>query len=213
MSETKAEIAVETWSYWLHPIFSRCVDPDGTRYDLSLPFVIEEYVYATNARIAVRMPTPGGWTIPNAERLPPIDQYFTEHLWRPDPTQFPPVEGTCEVCKGAKVMPEVDCPWCLAESPGPYEAGFCDECYSLEGKIPAGPCYECQGSGILDSFGRLEVTPCYWLQRRYVALLHEFEMTTYLPVELSEKHVTRFTLGDITGILMPMTAPDSGRRG
>jgi hypothetical protein len=218
MAET--EIATEAWSHPLHPIFARCVEPSHWKFDLSRPYTVDGFLYATDARIAVRMPVPGWWTIPNPENLPPpgllLDLFgrgdWSRNPWRAEPVTFPTVEGACEACLGAKVLPEVACPWCGGDSPGPYEAAFCDECWQLEGKIPAGPCHGCGGSGILDWSGRLEVTPGYWLQRRYVALLHEFEMTTYLPVKLDAKHVTRFTLGDITGVLMPMTRPDPGRR-
>lgn len=221
MSETQAEIAIHQWSWHLHPIFARCVDPEMVKYDLSRPFVIDEYVYATNARLAVRMPTPDLWMIPNPEKCPPRsplldlfgDNDFSRWPWRQEPTHFPAVEGVCEVCLGAKVLPEMGCPYCGGQDSPRYQnvPDLCEECWELEGKIPAGPCYDCGGSGILDSFGRLEVTPGYWLQRQYVALLHEFEMTTYLPVELAPGKVTRFTQGDVTGVLMPMTAPDARR--
>jgi hypothetical protein len=218
MTNAAAEIAVpiEAWTYWLHPIFARCVDPEAVRFDLSRPFVVEEYVYATNGRIAVRMPVPAGWAIPDPERVPrSVADMFRHGRWREEPTQFPPVEGTCKICEGSKVQGEIVCPYCRAESPGPYEAGFCGECWQLEGKLPAGPCYECGGTGLHDHHGRIEVVPGYYLARDYVALLHEFEMTTYLPVEFYEKvgrddvgQTTRFTQGDVTGILMAMTRPD-----
>jgi hypothetical protein len=214
MPETKSEIDVETWGHWLHPIFARCVDPDAVRFDLSRPFVIDEYVYATDAKIAVRMPVPEWWMISNPDCIPrSVVDILEGALCRALPATFPPVEGACKVCLGAKVMPEMGCPYCGGKDAPRYDdvPPFCEECWQFEGKIPAGPCYECGGSGILDWSGRLEVSPGYWLQRRYVALLHEFEMTTYLPIKLDSNHVTRFTLGDITGVLMPMTAPDPGR--
>ena len=230
MNETKVEaVPASAWDWLLHPVFARVVGPDARRYDLSQPFAIDEYVYATDGKIIVRMPAPGGWSLPNAATVPGrsmVHAVFGDgddgrDRWRSVPTQFPPVKGACVVCRGQKVLPEVGCPYCGGPDSPRYDGvpDYCEECWELEGKIPAGPCHDCGGTGLLDASGRVEVAPGFHLRRRYVALLHEFDFTTYLPEcpfpttrreweKLGNRLSVRFTLGDVVGVLMSMFSPD-----
>lgn len=69
MSETNApEITMAEWAPKVPPIFTRFLRRYNYKFDFSRPHVIGDYLYASDAKVVVRMPTPEGWDIPNHEK-------------------------------------------------------------------------------------------------------------------------------------------------
>jgi hypothetical protein len=97
--KTESKPAI-SWKSLLPPIFARCVDDQRNRkYDLSMPFVVGDHIYATDGRIAVRIATPAGWPLVNAERAPlSVVAEFDTRAYRPEPTSLPKVDGDCPAC-------------------------------------------------------------------------------------------------------------------
>lgn len=157
------------WRTMLPPIFAECVTPAYTspRYDLSIPMVVGGRIYATDGRIAVRMPAPEGWALPNPEKIPGIEVMFEGLRNCGEPIQIPEVVGleSCECCGQLTVTRPTD---------------------------------------------RLKLAEGYWIGRGFAAMLRRNGAIAYLPDKLSDKEKLRFTIGEIEGILMPMTAPSPG---
>lgn len=197
-AETKApEIKVADWAPKVPPIFTRFLDPDNWRFNLSRPHVIGDYLYATNARVAVRMPTPEGWDIPNPEKA----YQKTHAVFEPKggvwlSVEIPEVAEPCDRCGGTGKQGRIRCE--------------CPQCGSDIDK-PEGDCDGCEGSRVKDSGERVEVVPGYWIARGFAAILRECGVGMLLiPESLDHMIPASFVLGEVEGRLMAMTPPEPG---
>ncbi len=160
--KTLAEQAVEAAFAALPPIFRECVDDEPTaRFDLRFPFVVDDYVYATDARIGVR--TRQG--INEVLAIPPSIRQGKYPSWIRDLFEGPfaaeswPCPGLlgfewCEYCEGSRQLAEVECESCdRGTIHVEYGPNFpCHECRG-RGGIPTAdlrPCWACRGSGFDD---------------------------------------------------------------
>jgi hypothetical protein len=198
----------------LPPIFARCIERENPRIDR--PFISGAFIYATNGRMAVRMPVPeGGWEFPPPAKAPRGIESVFYTLSRSEPTPLPEVSSDpCKSCRGAMFLdherkcdecrgigrdnfPRCECPHC---------EGF-HECRGCEGsgKLPGQPCGECRETGMGESPQEaVAIVPGYYLARVYVALLRAFEATLYLPTYLRDDAASRFMIGEVEGVILPM---------
>ena len=197
----------------LPPIFQDCVDEEvGVSRGLSVAFPqpVGDHVVATDGRIMVRVvATPAILeTIvdiaPKKFPTKAVENFFgPRSLHETVPTPLPSLDHLerCRECEGVGHRPERRC------------TGVCDfddlsPCRG-KGTIPAGECYECDGTGIDNLFRHsLELRSDVKLAARYIHLLIKHGATLYLPVEPNTWETTTpvyFTVaGDIEGVLMPM---------
>jgi hypothetical protein len=194
----------------LPAIFKDCSDAESVRYALDIPMVFDGRVYASDGRIAVRMPwdgpEPPEWKeMRNDRRVPRIgDVFIDDH--EPEPTPIPaippPETRPCEECKGTGTAKCWEC-----EGTGIDECDSCgheDECEVCDGKGTF-PC-ECKGEGFVEwesvPVGRLR------FKGDYLAMLQRHGVTgLYLPLDTTTDagRATKFVLGDVEGRLMPMS--------
>lgn len=200
-------------------IFRDCTTKDANRkYCLEYPQRIGDHVYATDGRIAVRMPlTP--WV---ASAIPDIaPKRFPESAaaiigaprdrWHVEPTPIPSLDHLtrCEDCKGDGHLPEHRCSCKYVDDP---EEASCHG----KGIIPAGPCWECDGTGIATpGWVFVPLREDVSLSALYLSLLGRHGATLFLPVEINTNDSVTppyFTLGDIEGVVMPklVPKPDAG---
>jgi hypothetical protein len=134
----------------LHDLLIFC-DRESTRYQLGSPTVIGDWVYATNARIAVRRPNFTGTQFvvekyPDIEKLfKPLDRDQCVH------TVTFPNDMHCKFCKDERFIESTECCECDGEGTVEHECD-CEYCYiDHEGK-----CEECDGSGEVEPY----MVPC-----------------------------------------------------
>lgn len=116
------------WRTFLPPIFAACVAEESGRYAIDRPFIVGEFVYATNGAILVRGPKslvtgelppfPEGFRVPHVED--PGLGWYAEFL--PDPLPIaslpdPLPDCECKPCNGTGLAEcdmghEHDCPEC-----------------------------------------------------------------------------------------------------
>ena len=154
-----------------------CCEPDNIRYDLKLPYVDGDYLWATNGMILARQPiedfspdlllecskdrgkVPKSW--------PVWEQYGEDG----EPFDLPiPEEKACEFCGG-------------------IERVLCEVC--LGGRFDF----------VQDSY---EVGPATLASNMIVKLVSNGVSSVRV---VSEKDPVRFSVGRIEGLLMPMTKP------
>lgn len=193
----------------LPPIFRDCIDEDTLRFCLAYPQPVGGYVCATDARIYIRMPlTPEiGATLPSIapKKFPEsgLAMFTSRTDWEAASTPLPSLDHLerCPECKGEGYRPRRRC------------TGACDfdELSPCRGKgiIPAGTCYDCDGTGIDDPGQEvLEFRKDIKLSARYLHILIKHKATLYLPVEPNTWESVRavyFTVeGGVDGLLMPI---------
>lgn len=116
---------------------------DGTRYKLSTPFSIEDYTYACDGRIIIRVPAIAEARRDNvpegvANVMPPPGDDWREVEYPPGWESFEAPTKKCESCNGVGKIPE--CRKCDG-------TGECDHCGET--------CCRCDGTG-LDADGNGE---------------------------------------------------------
>lgn len=191
-TETVTVDAAERLLSLLHPIFRHCLDPDMARYDLSTPWIVGDFVYATDARILVRSPvTPelfAAYFIGEAKR-PDVSS-----LWGPyekQPLVLPSVESValCEICKGRGKQ-------------GPYQCSECGHTHVMEEDCPA-----CLGFGRGEGMTEGIDVGDYSLSHAFSLLLVKYQAVLFRPVDrgpLDKPNPLRFTIGDnVEGWVMP----------
>ena len=205
----------------LPPIFGECVltDEYPGRYALKQPWRFNDYIYATNSRIAVRMksigpdtrPEEGKKTLPDVSGLSwDLNDYEAWHITVPE-VNIPDPEK-CDVCDGSG---KYECEECGGT--GYYECDHCghevecDECYN---ESPSGDCDECDGTGTASPPEEAVVIyesssfSCK-LSDKYCNLLHRHNARLYLNKENPSKLSCYFEIpsfkkdGVIEGLVMP----------
>jgi hypothetical protein len=214
MSEPTIEPAID-WKSLVPAVFARCVDPTGVRWDLSRPFVVADHLYSSNGMIAVRMPTPETWTLPNLEHPPvkSMPHIFEDNEWQADPIVIPPIDGVCGDCHGTYFQEDRQCIACKGEGSTPAYGCDCPHCEGSHecedcdgtGGLKAGPCSTCHGSGVDRPLASVTLATDYFIARRFLAIVQQSGGIAFLPKAPKIKGVPlRFTIGDIEGVVMPM---------
>lgn len=217
--EEKREITKADWAGLVPPIFAECVDPESTRYCLSAPFLQDGFLYATDGRVAVRMPWPGEWTHQAEGRAPKMADVFRDvSEFRPDPIAMGEVVVAfepCKECRGEKVLPERKCPECRGSGRVDCDCNCphcdynerCDECNG-SGRLKGGDrCPTCEGWGIDEPSGPVEVDPGFYMSRDVASMLNRFGASVFPHVARPDRDVFRLVIGDVEGVAMPSMAP------
>jgi hypothetical protein len=184
---------------------------DGTRYKLSTPFSIEDYTYASDGRIIIRVAAiaearrddvPDGL----AEVIPPPGADWREVEFPPGWESFEALPNPCRACQGVGKLPE--CRRC----DGTGECDHCGEqCRRCDGRgvdvdsndTPTRECEDCDGSGMreaafLVSLNRGGVT----VNLKYLKLIASLPGWK-LTHRGNEKTVLRFEFDGGAGGVMP----------
>ena len=202
------------WEDLAPPFFARCVGSVyPSKFGISRPFVVGGMLYATDRVICVRCQTPPAWDVPNAELAPRVvAEAFEAITNRVEATPICLVDESCHYCKGVGKMPDHDCWGCEGEGVVEEPDCECPHCCGNHpcvgcngtGEILAGDCEACEGFGMLSPDGPHEMTPGYWVARKYAKLLIDMGATAYLPVDLKYTKPMYFTFPGGEGVLMPM---------
>lgn len=128
----------------------------GYKYDLRLPFSLEDWTYATDRRICVRVRPILGDMFKHHGKIPPFEGIGWNHDrltglgWRSFPKLEPMLasDSLCPACNGYGnnlKKPETECPKC--EGTGPI---YCDVCNGDGTIMPPGAvrCSYCNGKAI-----------------------------------------------------------------
>ena len=149
----------------LPAIFDECCNAEsvGARFDMTRPFPLGEYAYATDSRIAVRARHAHAALLHTPQNRPPVERLPWMTPATPE-VELPDVGdgmATCDQCKGdGKVV------------------GYTPE---LAGGIGyTSECWECDGKGKFRDPARVQVGPVL-LTRGYVALLRRHGVTRVRP--------------------------------
>jgi hypothetical protein len=213
----------------LPPIFASCVNMEVThRLPIAEPFRQGDHVYATNGRIAVRIPlaaAPGAEIAPESDK-PKMSAIFNDQgPWQDEPLRLPKVKvQDCPRCKGSRIQPAGTCPECdgggedesaaLCECPHCTGSHDCEMCGG-KGSIPEGPCMDCDGTGVagVGNEGRFVVPGVHKVSHRYLALLTKHKAKLFAPVKVKSKigdrevdSPFRFTVGEwAEGVVMGLS--------
>lgn len=124
---------------------------ENARWYRDKPFFKDGFIYATDARILVRLPAPGEPDTPDAPALNDVDLSMPEQA-TPWPQSEPIFyEDTCAACEGDGFVGRVECSDCQGE--GEVDCPHCGNdmtcekcggrCYISKGA----PCEKCDGKG------------------------------------------------------------------
>ncbi len=153
------EQATKSWRELLHPVFAVYLsDEQMGKRDLSTPHHLGDHIYATDSKVAVRVPaTPElieavrglNSAPPPTDTLPWTDLYSTVPL-KIGPIPPPRDKVECSVCRGAKTLSEITCRECEGDGHVSCEYHYQHECPRCTGSGRTrheGPCYRCCGNG------------------------------------------------------------------
>ena len=135
---------------------------DEARYELTHPFTVGDYTYATDGRIAIRVPA-----LPEADATP--KKTNPTSIFADDPATYTPIElppgwqefpqltKICADCKGVGKCPErIECDECCgsgeAECPTCHQDHDCPECQG-KGDVRGDPnatCEACRGDKFIE---------------------------------------------------------------
>lgn len=161
---------------------------DAIRYDTHKPFVFDGWLYATDCRICIRVPT----TDPTTDgKYPRADRLFTPFAGTFTP--LPEIQA-CESCRFAPGPHKETCDGCGGD-------GMCDRCPCEKPHT----CGVCQGTGQEETYCdcRVEILPGLDVEGRYYGMLKT------LPGAKIGHHGTetdpiRIVFDGGEGLLMPM---------
>jgi hypothetical protein len=193
-----------------------CASALSGRYSMDKPFRIGDIVYATDAKIAVRM-TATDKDKP-VEGAPPAD---TLQMWNDKyettPTPIPELGERpivkCESCNGTGNAQTrcgdcdgtgyVECPHCGNEE-------SCENCKGEGWVVSATPtddkCIDCKGAGAVPKPVEYIKVGNVYLNGKYLRPLKELGASVFMRLDKRKDSTVRFTVGDCEGILM-MTQP------
>ena len=159
-----------------------CAAEDEIRLYLQSPFSKGEWTYATDGRIAARIPKVDG--VGARDKLHVIEELFANTLdaWVPVPAVIIRPDVNCEDCGGKKIIRE--------------------ECNL--GHMHEEACLNCNNNGMRSGYDFMEHktmigNSCF--QDRYLAIIQGWEIAVCLDDSTS---VCRIRLGDVYGVLMPI---------
>lgn len=220
-------------------IMRECLAEPGefSRHDMTEPFVIEGFVYATDARIACRVPIDhfrGG----EVDAGPLIGR-MADVQWKgklvpagepagrlvPDAREvFGPIDAFAEspLALPETYFPFAPCDRCHGDGYWMRTCGLChgmkthlgSDCPACHGHGRIGrACPKCEGEGRLDLGAKddpIAVGPT-WLARQYLWLLREHGADVYPMKDDAHNQPLRWVAGPIEGRLMPCLRPDETR--
>lgn len=180
-----------------------CEKEGSSRLDMSTPFVLNGWRYATDARVAIRIPCGEPNTEAKEKRFPPIEQLFAnfpEDGFEP----WPEVDvfnamGDCPECDCGLVN-SVECRKCLGRGfTVCNECGTEDDCKPCKGEGYVGDdCGNCNGKGELVWTWVQRIGDDYTAHAKYAELFRELPNVEF--VNNNGKLLIRFDGGQ--GILM-----------
>lgn len=174
----------------LDPLFRACRGDSATRYSLSLPFIMDGFVYSTDGAIAVRQAI----TEKDDQLLVPLIDLARKDLYAGQ--KLPPAGRIFDATKYE------DWPTPLPEKIVAFHV--CEACLGF------GDCEECDDEGLIDNPETIELATNFSIAAKYAALLVRYGASIYLPVEIpadaSKKGPAKFTIHEkgIEGRLMPL---------
>jgi hypothetical protein len=191
----------------LPPIFRKCTgDETSKKYDLTLPFVIGDFVYATDGRIGVRMKaTPrimiatgearNGSKFPESIREMFGEHFASEGMSVPDLSAAP----ICTDCDGMGIVRGLYCDNCGDFMPHPAVTSECQECY---------------GSGIENGGNDgLILADHVEIAYRFLKIIRDAGGVIHLPLNGTNEYRTMFRCPDGTeGLVMPLKWDRERRR-
>jgi hypothetical protein len=192
---------------------------DGTRYKLSTPFSIEDYTYACDGRLIIRVPAIAEARRDNVpdgvpEVIPPPGEDWRDVEYPPGWQSFEATPTKCESCKGVGKLPE--CRKCDGTGECDYCGETCRRCdgtgiYDDNKDTPTVHCENCDGTGCHDpaflvSLNRGGVT----VNLKYLKLIASLPGSK-LKHRGDEKAILRFEFDGGVGAVMP--ARDTGNDG
>jgi hypothetical protein len=183
----------------LPPIFRKCTTEDANKkYDLSLPFVIGEYVYATDGRIGVRKRVSHevDSLLVRIERKGIFPRSIVEMFDEPFASEGTPIPDlstapVCTSCKGSGQVQGLYCDNCGDFNPHPAVNSECQECY---------------GSGIEDGGSDgLILADHVEISYRFLKIIRDAGGVIHLPLNGANKYRTLFRCPDgVEGVVMPL---------
>lgn len=179
----------------IHPIFQDCVGGIRGPWDCTTPYVVNDFVYATNGSVVVRQPA--SFEIIEAARVVPVkrgkrystcgsiyvaDDFRREPLVLPDLSRF----SHCEWCDGSGHQ-------------GPYK---CSECGH---KSVVETCPKCDGHGSGGGKSEWKAVGGFKISHYYLLMLINHGASLFAPLQSKPACSLKFTAGtEVDGRLMPM---------
>lgn len=202
----------------LPPVFRACCyTENGAKYDLTGPAVVGGCVYATDGRIAVRMPCPADLRAEivaarGKALFPSSPELVFKGEWQATPLPFdlPVSPPTCDACEGTGKAYAADCRACEGEGfVYSYTGDTFRECKACKGagylksRLPEYPCEACDGTGQYKPGGvDLGSVTLAWC---YLRTIRDAGAEIYLSVRKPEGTAVRFVVPgeEIEGVVMP----------
>jgi hypothetical protein len=186
-TETKAR-AFAPWQLKLPPLLIECLGVEDSRYTLTKPFIIGDYIYATDGRVCARTRATDELRtlIPDEPRdVPPADRVFGD--WRHQ-----------------KAMPSIPVP-CI---PRTDRVVACDECRILIGRYVPNEVHEEKGAYV-DPLGiavRFRLDRARYLSGEILRRLYPHNVYLAFEAGVKDMHPVYFRskTQPVDGVLMPM---------
>jgi hypothetical protein len=183
----------------LPPIFRKCTgDETSKKHDLTLPFVIGEYVYATDGRIGVRKRVTHevDSLLVRIERKGLFPRLIVEMFDEPFASEGTPIPDLstlprCATCDGC----------------GKVHGLYCDNCGDfMPHPAVTSECQDCCGSGIAGAANNgLILADHVDISYRFLKIIRDAGGVIHLPINGENKYRTMFRCPDGTeGIVMPL---------
>jgi hypothetical protein len=180
-------------------IFRKCTTEDANKkYDLTLPFAIGDYVYATDGRIGVRkrVTREVDAALVRIERKGLFPRSIVEMFDERFASEGTPIPdlSTAPVCLRCNGL-------------GQVHGLFCDNCGDfMPHPAVTSECQECYGSGIVDGgINGLILADHVEISYRFLKIIRDAGGVIHLPLNGDNKYRTFFRCSDGTeGIVMPL---------
>lgn len=207
----------------LHPIFADCCQTDGSihsKYATDKPWIFDGHIYATNGRVAVRMPVSGH---NNEGVFPPVKdldwtttRFSEESFFAPNPGPAI-VNPVCVECKGKGKVETITCPDCKGDGTQECDLGHehdCENCEGIGTLRDAGTCEYCEGSGIgQPSYFPVHIAKNCQIRDDFARILYRHGAKLYLQKVPTPHSQIRFVIdGGIEGLAMPYIPPEDRSR-
>lgn len=177
------------------------------------PFLTGDgYTCATDGRVCVRWHGEVAGVAPFGDKPHPLLELDWDRThYAAETTPIPDFDETavvCSKCAGTGILPERLCGACSGMGKRECDMSFTHDCHKCGGvgAFPPAPCGRCQ-NGKLPDKRRIELTPGYGYQARYLAKLRRIGASCYLPK--NNAAAMRFVFDGGDGLLMPLTRSEN----
>lgn len=195
-------------------IFDDCCDKESTRYNLATPWVAGGYLYATDGRVACRMPiallTPEEIeahpeNLPDGGRRPRVGDLFEPHYERqpqptPIPADLPPEMAPCKWCDG-KDSKHVECDNCDGTGDCDCDCGHCHDCGYCDGTGKV-VCDGCDGEGSAPNEEVVAVGEAHF-KACMLSMFARHGATELFLGKRPGQDAARAVIGDVEALIMP----------